>query len=269
MVARGAESVEEGQSNPIQVLAKASAILDALAESGELTATELAELLGEPRSSIYRLLSSLTEIGLVEAGKDRGTVRLGVKLFSLGSSAVRSRDVRAAAMPRMAELREKNGHTVFLAIRRGFEALCIERLEGLTTVNNALLPGTTGHLHVGAVGRILLAAEPPTFWGEYVASVGLPTYTESTISTQAELERALTEVNASGFSVSDEDRLPGMAGVGAPIRDHEGQVRAAISFSGPRPLVLGENGDQSTATITETAAAISADLGYAGAPVPS
>jgi len=263
------EPKDDGQPNPIQVLAKAGTLLDALADNGELTARELADILGEPRSSIYRLLASLADIGFIDSGQDRGTVQLGIKLFCLGSSAIRSRDVRAAAIPRMGELREKNGNTVFLAIRRDFEALCIERLEGLTTVNNALLPGNTGHLHVGAVGRVLLAAEPRAFWREYVASVGLPTSTERTISSRAELERTLAEVHESGFSISDEDRLPGMAGVGAPIHDHAGRVRAAISFSGPRPLVLGKNTEESIATIVAAAAAISADLGYADAHEPS
>jgi len=53
-------------AGPVKVLAKAVAALDALAESDGLTPSELAERLDEPRSSVYRLLNSLEDLGFVE-----------------------------------------------------------------------------------------------------------------------------------------------------------------------------------------------------------
>jgi DNA-binding IclR family transcriptional regulator len=250
------------RENPINVLAKAGALLDALDEHGELTPTELATCLGEPRSSVYRLLDSLERLRFVEPGLIRGTVQLGIKLYRLGNSAVRNRDLRAAAAPHMLELRDKTESTVFLAIRHGDEALCIDRIEGRTTVNNALLPGLGGPLHIGAVGKVLLAAEPPTFWNEYAKRTGLPGYTEYSITGAKELVRTLQEVRDRGFAISDEDRLLGMAGVGAPIYNHDGAVCAAISFSGPRPLVLGARQDASIQLAVDSASSISSALGY-------
>ena len=43
-------------------------MLDALDAEGELTPSELADVLGEPRSSVYRLLSSLEELDFVAPG---------------------------------------------------------------------------------------------------------------------------------------------------------------------------------------------------------
>jgi DNA-binding IclR family transcriptional regulator len=252
----------EARSNPINVLAKAGALLDALDAHGELTPSELADALGEPRSSVYRLLSSLEGLGFVAPGMKRGTVQLGMKLYRLGNSAVRNRDIRSAALPSMTDLRDKTGSTVFLAIRTGDEALCLERMEGHVIVNNALLPGTTGPLHVGAVGKVLLAAEPAAFWDEYAERTGLPGFTPRTIVTREALHAALAEVIETGIAISDEDRLLGMAGVGAPIRDHEHKVVGAVSFSGMKPLVLAEHLEASLALIREGAATISSALGY-------
>lgn len=244
------------------MLAKAGAVLDALDAAGEMTPSALAEQLGEPRSSTYRLLASLEDLGFVAPGMSRGTFQLGMKLYRLGNSAVRHRHIRAAALPTMLELRDATEGTVFLAVRSGFEVLCIERIEGRTVVNNALLPGTTAPMHIGAVGKVLLAAEPPEFWEEYCVSSPLHAYTPHSITSKPELFATLEEVRESGVSFSDQDRLLGMAGVGAPVYDHDGRVSGAIAFSGPRPLILGDRTDASVEQIRSAAAAISRALGH-------
>lgn len=251
----------EARAGTINVLAKMEALLDALDQVGELTPSEIAERIGEPRSSVYRLLDSLENIGFVAPGARRGYVQLGMKLYRLGSSAVRNRSLRTAAMPLMRDLRDQTGSTVFLAIRNDDEALCIERIEGRATVNNALLPGTSGPLHIGAVGKALLAAEPPAFWDDYAAR-GLIGFTPFSITTREALVRTMQEIRETGVSISDQDRLLGMAGVGAQVFDHDGRVCAAISFSGPRPLVLDEHAETSIAAVKDVADRLSRALGH-------
>src|SRR5918999_711059 len=88
-------------SGSVAVLAKAMALVDHIAEEGEVTPARLAELTGEPRSSVYRLLASLQELELVEPGRRRGTYMLGLKLFRLGRAVVSRFDERQAALPVM------------------------------------------------------------------------------------------------------------------------------------------------------------------------
>ena len=56
------------RGNSIQVLGKAALLLDRLAEEDEVGAARLAELIGEPRSTVYRLLANLQQLELVEPG---------------------------------------------------------------------------------------------------------------------------------------------------------------------------------------------------------
>src|SRR4051795_13335085 len=75
------------RDSPVAVLAKAGALLDCLAE-GELTPAELTVRMGEPRSSVYRLIASLSELELIDPGTRRGTYRLGLKLLRLGGIGI-------------------------------------------------------------------------------------------------------------------------------------------------------------------------------------
>ncbi len=258
------ENARVERGSPVQVLRKVSLILDRLAEEGEVGASRLADLIGEPRSTVYRLLTSLQALDMVEPGSRRGTYRLGLKLLRLGTAVVSRFDERQAALPVMERVHDETGETVFLCIRRGHEAVCIERIDGRWVQSMALRLGGSLPLHVGAAPRVLLAFEPREFWEEYVgADGGLEAFTASTPTSRGELFRALAEVRDREIAISDEDVTVGMAAVGAPIRDYRGRVCAAFSISGPRPAILGEREAQTVELLAGAAAEVSRALGYA------
>jgi DNA-binding IclR family transcriptional regulator len=223
---------EQVRENPIRALAKAVHLLEHLAEEREATPRRLAELLEEPRTTTYRLLRSLEALDLVEPGSQPGSYRLGWKLMRLGAAVVERLDERQAALPVMEHVHERVGETVFLLVRRGWDAVCIERLEGLRVQSLALRLGGSLPLHAGAGPRALLAWEPREVWEEYAASGWLEALTERTPATRAELFRELEATRKQGYAVSDEDVTPGIASLGAPIFDYTGNVRAALSIGG-------------------------------------
>jgi DNA-binding IclR family transcriptional regulator len=247
----------------VGVLAKAAALLDQLAEERESTAARLSEALGEPRTTVYRLIRSLVSVGFVEPGSQRGSYRLGLRLFHLGGTVVARFDERQAALPQMEHLNHVTGETVFLCVRRGMQAVCIERIEGSRAVSLALRLGGSLPLHAGAAPRALLAAEPRSFWEHYCEAVGeLERLTPATPDTREALFGALEQSRRLGYSVSDEDVTVGIAALGAPIRDNRGAVTAALSISGIRPAILGDGFDQMVAAVTAAADAVSTSFGF-------
>src|SRR4051812_5687684 len=171
----------------VAVLGKAMALIDGLAEVGAATPAQLAELTGEPRSTVYRLLSNLQGLELVEPGPRRGTFVLGLKLFRLGRTVVSRFDERQAALPVMERIHDELGENIFLCVRRGYDAVCIERLDGTRVNMLALSLGGSLPLHAGGASRALLAFEPEAFWEEYLEH-GLPeALTDRTPATRAAL----------------------------------------------------------------------------------
>jgi DNA-binding IclR family transcriptional regulator len=224
----------------IQVLAKVGAVLSLLAERGEMPVADIATLTGEPRSSVYRILASLENLEMVEAGGRRGSFRLGLGLLRLGNAVAERFDERDAALPAMEELNGLTGETVFLCVRRGYDAVCIERLPGERVQSLALRLGGALPLHVGAAPRVLLAFEPREVWEDYVANVDLRAMTASTPATRKALFAELEATLERGLAVSDEDVTPGIAAIGAPIFDYTGTIRAAVSMSGTKPMILDD-----------------------------
>jgi DNA-binding IclR family transcriptional regulator len=248
------------EASGLELVSKVGAVLAALERAGELTAAELATATGEPLSSIYRLLRSLTGIGWLDKGVRRGGYRLGLHFLTVGSALEDSIDIREAALPALRHLVAETGATSFLCIRRAGRAVCVERLEGTTVRSLALELGNSLPLYSGAAPRALLAYLPPaeqlTVLRDMVLQPGDPGR-PSPAAILADAERS----RAAGYTVSDEDVTPGIAALGAPVFDHAGNLAAAISISGLQSQILGDRAAKNIALITAAAAAVSGALG--------
>jgi DNA-binding IclR family transcriptional regulator len=251
----------EQRPGSIAVLSKAMAILEHLSAEGELTPARIAELIDEPRSTVYRLCSSLQELGYIEAGNQRGTYRLSLKLFDLGSSVIDRYDERASALPVMQRLHDQTGETVFLCVRRGLEAVCIERIDGARVMLLELRLGGSLPLHLGAAPRCLLAFEPESAWREYLDAATLERRTPRSPASRTAVLGELRATRKRGYAISDQDVTPGIVSLGAPIFDHRGLVTASLSIGGLRD-VLGDDGSHVTELVVEGAAEISRSLGH-------
>jgi DNA-binding IclR family transcriptional regulator len=247
----------------VQLIEKVAAVLDALEAGGELTAAELATATGEPRSSVYRLLATLEALGYVEPGDRRGGVRLGLRLFQLGTAVSRRFDLRERALPSMRDLQRVTGETVMLMVRRGRDAVCIERLDGRYVRLVIVDVGSSMPLHTGAAPRALLAFAPDDVV-EAALTAPLAAYNERTLTDSAAIRRELAAARDAGYVVSDGDVVDGVASLGAPVRDQHGDVVASVSLAGPRPAILEGNAERTRELLLDACAHVSRALGWAG-----
>lgn len=252
---------EGNGATSVAVLGKAMALIDRIAEVGAATPAQLAELTGEPRSTVYRLLANLEQLELVEPGPRRGTFVLGLKLFRLGNTVASRFDERQAALPVMERIHDELGETTFLCVRRGYDAVCIERIDGTRVNLLALSLGGSLPLHAGGASRALLAFEPEAFWDEYLDNATPEALTDRTPATRAALIEELRATRERGYSVSDQDVTLGIAAFGAPIFDHTGAVRASLSLGGLREH-LYEHRERAIELLCGAVAEISRSLGY-------
>ncbi len=117
--------------------------------------------------------------------------RLGLRLFHLGAAVGRRLEVRRAARAALDELHHATEETVYLCIRRGDDALCVDRIDGLWVQSLTLQLGETLPLHLGAASRALLAHQPAAFIDDYLQRTPLERLTERTPATRAALQREL------------------------------------------------------------------------------
>jgi DNA-binding IclR family transcriptional regulator len=192
--------------------------------------------------------------------------QLGFKLVELGNRLLNQIDLRDDARPYLIALAEAVQETVHLVVRDQADALYIDKValhdkrSGLQMISRI---GARTTLHSSAVGKVLLAALPDEQAKEIIKYRGLARQTEKTIVDKALLMQHLAEVRRQGFAVDDEENEKGIRCVGAPIRDAEGRVVAALSISGPTARVTRARVAQSLQRdVCATALRISQQIGF-------
>ncbi len=229
----------------------------------ELGVTQLARRLGLAVSTVHRLLSTLTDEGLLERGSVPGTYRLGLQMYELGATVFPNLDLHDAARPVLAALRQTTGETVQLGVLDHLEVVYLERLESPQTLR---VFNHTGHripAPATSTGKVLLAALPADVLQARLLDWRPERRTSNTIVEPALLLAELRRVAERGWAQNVEEAEFGAASVAAPIRDDCGVVVAAISVVAPitrAKAVL----PRCRAAVLEAASAISRRIGYRG-----
>jgi DNA-binding IclR family transcriptional regulator len=218
----------------IQVLDRAMSLVNILARSpGPISLTRLAEQAGLHTASAHRILGALMAHGLVEK-TGTGEYDLGVRWLEVGNRLRARLNIRQVAMPYMQQLAELTGETVNLIVRRGDEAVYVERVSGgHTLIQVVQVVGAHAPLHVTAVGKIFLAEDSVSGVMGYAERTGLPAYTANTLTTLTALRSELEGIRRDHLAYDREEAELGVACIGAPIRDADGNLVAGLSISAP------------------------------------
>ena len=251
----------------IQVLAKALDALNVLAsEPSGLTLSELSLRLDLPKSSVFRYLATLEQYGFVERTSETDRYELGLRLFELGNLVASQFDYIQAALPFMRSLLEKFGETVNLAILRDSQVVYLQILEGTRSMRMAAQPGLRNLPHATALGKAILAYLPEQDVLAIVAQNGLPALTPHTITSVDKLQAELEQVRRQCYAIDNIENEEGVRCIAAPIFDHDNQVIAAVSLSGPvnrmSPLQIEAIAKELVTGVRE----VSRRLGYSGWP---
>lgn len=217
----------------IQVLDRAMLLLQAIAETPD--AANLKYLSAHTRlhtSTTFRILTAMHTHGWIERD-DSGYYRVGGLFRRLAKQATPAPDLREAARPVMAWLRDQVGETVNLTVREGDEVIYIERALPNRMMRVEQVIGSHAPLHVTAVGKLMLGELGPDACAGYARRTGLPRYTVNTVIKAATLKKVAAECAQQGFAYDNEEAELGVGCLGTLVRDAQGNVVAGLSISAP------------------------------------
>jgi IclR family transcriptional regulator, pca regulon regulatory protein len=227
---------------------------------------DIATELGMSRPSTHRYMSTLVALGYLEQGARR-KYRLALSVTKLGMSALSGTDLREHAHADMRELSRRAGFPVSLAVLDGAEVVyrdVVKRLRrGPAGDEGEPAIGTELPAPCVAIGKVLLAHIPERERKPVLAEAKLARRAPNTITSRAALTRELAHVREEAFAVEDEELTVGRIAIAAPVRDHTGEVIAAIDMSAsPEAISVAELVDALGPHVVATADHISARLGY-------
>ncbi len=241
-------------------LRKGLGLIDILAAvERPLGLTDLSRRAGLPKSTVHRLLTSLTATGFVTQETD-GRYALGLRLFELGSRVAARLDIRQIARPQLRRLRDMTGETAHLGVVLDDSVVYLEKVDSGQKVQMSSRLGGRNPLHSTALGKALLAFGSQEL-RERILAGPLPARTPRTLVDPDRLAEELDRVRRRGWALDDEESDPQVRCVAAPVIDATGFAVAAISVSGPSSRVTKRTVRPLAEHVMRTAAAVSRSLG--------
>jgi DNA-binding IclR family transcriptional regulator len=241
----------------VAAVERASALLGALADGGELGTNDLARRAGLHPSSVSRLLATLADAGLVEHVAETGRYRLGLRLVELGNAVLTRLDLREVARPHLRALVEETGETATLSAPGDPDAITVDFVLSTASVQSVARVGRPSVTHATATGKVALA------YGDVELPAGrLRAFTERTIVDRKALAREVDRVRGRGWARALGEREDDLNAVAAPVHGARGDLVAVLGIQGPASR-FGENAmARALEPLLRRAAAVSNALGW-------
>lgn len=216
----------------VSSLHRAVQILRALAAGapeGGQRVSDLARTLGYTQATTHRLLQQLVDEGLAEQSSHNKRYALSLDFFALAARAGDTASLREHGRPALLRLGASLGDSVFLLVRAGFDAMCLDRFEGPFPIRS--FTGDIGGrvpLGVGQ-GSMTILAHLPEAERDEVMRHNVPRIRHLGALDEVYLRTEAARVLRQGYANTNSGLIEGMAGVAVPVFDAAGRVAAALS----------------------------------------
>jgi DNA-binding IclR family transcriptional regulator len=246
----------------LQTLDRAVQILEVVGAAAATGArmTDVMHATGLGRATSHRFLRSLADQQLLEQDHDSGRYFLGTKLLVLSNAAANRFGLARHAAPGLRRLAERTADTVYLSVRLGDVAICLDRVEGAYPIRTLTLKvGDRRPLGIGAGSLALLAFLPLDEVRRLVAASAKALaefgFDPAKLLTVVQTARRL------GYAYNDGRLIPGMNAVGVPVRGHGRIPIAALSVAAIASRMDATRRSQIVGWLKEEAALLEKELG--------
>jgi len=240
-----------------QSVTRAARILGSLA--GEpATVNGLADEFGIHRSTMFRELQSLEQVGFVRRQSD-GRYAVGMQLAVLGEAALEQLDLRGAAFAHARRLHRIVGNTVHVGALVGDEIVYVDKVEDAAGVRMYSRVGASVLPYCSGIGKAILAELPTDRRDAVLAGADWHPHTARTLTTRAALDADLAVTARRGWAFDDAEFEDFVGCVAVPIISPAGVV-GALSLTALRVAQSRTQLEQRVPMLRETAAEIAQRL---------
>ena len=203
----------------VQVLSRAALLLRELSVAPEgLTPIALADRVGLPRSTCYRIVGALCQEGFMRLAPS-GKLHIGAGLISIAAAG--RRELRHEAAPFLRRLSLELHETVELVVLDGDEALFTDQYVPQRSLRVVAEVGDRFPLYCTACGKAILA-ELPDEEAERLIPDRIRPLTGHTIVDRRALLREIEAARAAGVAFDRQEHTLGVSAVGAAVQDPGG-----------------------------------------------
>lgn len=223
---------------------------------------EICKAVGLPKPTVFRILSTLEQAGLVAREPGSKRYHCGPRMNHLAGEALLTSPARASRHAILDELVEQVGETCNMTIPNGSLVLCLDRVETSWPLKITITAGTTVPIHTSASGKLFLAQLPRRSRERVVRQLPLVRHTHHTFTDANRLLDELEKVRQQGYAWEREEYLSGILALAVPVLDADGRTVAAVSVHAPVSRLPADEALQFLPELHNAAEALSQTLDW-------
>lgn len=206
---------------------KSFRILETLKTEEGLSITEITERTALSKSTVYRHLATLTDMGyVIEAD---GAYYIGLKLLEI-SEKTRNREAGyTAAKRKVFELGQETDERAVFLVEEDYEGVYLHRYGSLSDT----MIGKRRPLYSLASGKVILAEWDDDEIGRYIEETDLERHTANTITDPNALYEELDQIRDQGYGINNEEYMSGLCGAAVPVYTPDDDLLGALGLFGP------------------------------------
>lgn len=222
----------------IDTVKKTGRIIETLQRQGTAGVTEISDAVGASKSTVHGHLATLHEDGMVV--KKGHTYRLSLRFLDIAESVKQTVAERDIVREQVRDLADTTGEVVHFGAKEAGHVVYIEKSKGDSAVQTKSRIGGRMPMHSTGLGKAMLAELPAGDVDRIVDDRGLEQRTAQTITDREALHAELEETAERGYSIDDEENIPGVRCIGMAVSVPETEIIGAVSVSGPSQRMTDE-----------------------------
>ncbi len=204
-------------------------------------------------------------LGYIRRDEERGSYRLSLRCFEIGSRIVSRLDILELARPHLERLSAHAHETVHLVLPDGADIVYIYKADcESNAIRLSSRVGLRSPMYCTGVGKCMLAALPPREVEAIWQASQVRALTPHTITQLEPLFKQLEEIRRCGYAMDNEENELGVRCIATPVFGMGGQAVSAISLSAPLARLDDARVAELAPAVVQTGRQISAELGYTG-----
>ncbi|MFH1154038.1 MAG: IclR family transcriptional regulator [Pseudomonadota bacterium] len=188
-------------------------------ETPMLTQSEIAKALDLNMTSTYRYINTLVELGFLEKDRKNKEIRPAVHCLLFCTNLMRATDHLRLIKRMVDTLHGQHNITIDVAFAVDDTMVRIYNRDAKETLTYSLPDFSKNCLHNTALGKAYLSSLSADEIRAKVETMTLVAKTKKTITDRSRLVAELLKARKQGFALAEEEYLPGLISIAAPLVD--------------------------------------------------
>jgi len=200
-------------------------------EPFKYTMTDLSQKTKINRTTIYRILNTLEDRGLVIKTKVDKLYKIGPFAYEMGSIYLNNFRFKDSIYPILDKISHETKESVGFAIRDGERVISLYEIEIDQPMKMNYRPGIIYPMNRGCYGKCLMAYYDQDRVKEILKEKEFEKICENTITDKDVLLKEYEKIRRQGYAVSINETFPFAVGVGIPIKNNKGEIKACVAIA--------------------------------------